>query len=138
MNGMNASGACSGRAMRSYALEIVIALVLYSVVLSVSLRWLKLHPTTTSQWKYLIAVLPVLPALLFPFAILRFFRTLDELQQKIQKEGIIFAFTGTLVLTLLLGFLENAGLPRLSWTYVATVMGFCYAVGIAIAKVRYR
>jgi uncharacterized protein YacL len=124
--------------MQKYALEIVVATVLYCVVLSVSLRWLKLHTTTTSQWKYVMAVLPVFPALLFPLAVLRLFRTLDELQQKIQKEGIVYAFTGTLVLTLLCGFLENAGLPRLSWIYVTTVMGICYALGIAIAKVRYR
>ena len=54
---MNSS---SGRAFAKYAVTLIASLVLYGVALVVSLRWLKAGPP--EEWKYSIAVLPVLPA----------------------------------------------------------------------------
>jgi hypothetical protein len=89
-------------------------------------------------WKYPIAVLPVLPALVIPVAAAYFFRTIDELQRKIQLEGLAFGFIAAAVLTLTYGFLGNAGLPQPNWVWVWPVMGACWAVGLALARGRYR
>ena len=67
-----------------------------------------------------------------------FFRELDELQRRIQLEGLAFGFTATAVLTLSYGFLQNAGLPQVNWVWVWPVMGACWSLGLAIARRRYR
>jgi ABC-type cobalamin transport system permease subunit len=124
-------------AARRYTVGILTASVLYAVALLISVYFLKHHNPLAPQ-KYLVAILPVLPALWIPAVVLRFFRELDELQRRIQLEGLAFGFTATAVLTLSYGFLQNAGMPQISWIWVWPVMGACWALGLAISRRRYR
>jgi ABC-type cobalamin transport system permease subunit len=124
-------------AARRYTLGILFASLLYAIALVISIYLLKHHNPPAPQ-KYLIAILPVVPALWMPAIVLRFFREIDELQRRIQLEGLAFSFTATAVLTLAYGFLENAGLPRLNWVWVWPIMGVCWSLGLAIAHRRYR
>jgi ABC-type cobalamin transport system permease subunit len=123
-------------AARRYTLGILAASALYAIALLISVYLLKRNPSAPQ--KYLIAILPVLPALWIPAVVLRFFRELDELQRRIQLEGLAFGFTATAVLTLSYGFLQNAGLPQINWVWVWPVMGVCWAVGLGLARWRYR
>ncbi|MXY71517.1 MAG: hypothetical protein F4Y97_00595 [Dehalococcoidia bacterium] len=76
-----------------------------------------------SNWRYIVALLPVAPIAAWVFASVRYHRLLDELQQRIQLEAMAFAFTGTAVITAGYGFLEFAGLPRIGWVWVWPLMG---------------
>jgi hypothetical protein len=121
---------------RRYIAGVLGAITLYTVVLVISIRWL--HHNPAAPWKYAIAVLPVFPVLWIPVAAVRFFREMDELQKQIQLEGLAFGFTSAAVLTLTYGFLQNAGLPEVSWVWVWPVMAICWMIGLAAAHRRYR
>jgi hypothetical protein len=121
---------------RKYLLRILGLTLLYSATLVLSLRWLQHNPP--APWKYPIAVLPVLPALFIPVAVVYFFRVMDEMQKRIQLEGLAFGFVATAVLSLTYGFLGNAGLPQPNWIWVWPVMAACWAAGLALAYRRYR
>jgi hypothetical protein len=121
---------------RKYLARILGATLLYTVALILSIRWLQHNPP--APWKYPIAVLPVVPALFIPIAVAHFFRVMDEMQKRIQLEGLAFGFVATAVLTLTCGFLGNAGLAQPNWIWVWPVMGACWALGLAFARRRYR
>jgi hypothetical protein len=127
---------CQTKALQKYTLHLLGALSLYAILLVVSINWL--HRDPGEPWKYLIALLPMLPALLMPWAVVRLFREMDELQQKIQLESLAFGFAAAAVLTFTYGFLQNAGLPDLSWVWVWPVMSASWIAGGVVARWRYR
>ena len=55
-----------------------------------------------------------------------------------QLESLAFGFAGAAALTLTYGFLQNAGLPEVSWIWVWPVMAVCWIIGSLIARRRYR
>ena|ERR1035441_8732854 len=89
-------------------------------------------------WKYVIALLPVLPALWFATLFAHTFGEMDELQRKIQLEALAFAFSAAVILTLGYGFLQHAGLPVPNWVWVWPLMGMCWLIGKVLAQRRYR
>jgi hypothetical protein len=119
-----------------YTVAMLISLALYTVALVVSLTWLKAG--VEGPWKYVISVLPVLPALGVPFAVVRYCQAMDELQRRIQLESLAFGFAAAAIATFTYGFLQNAGLPDVSWVWVWPVMGMCWLVGGLVARRRYR
>ena len=119
-----------------YAVTMLISLALYAVALVVSLTWLKAG--VEGPWKYVIAVLPVLPALGVPFAVVRYCQAMDELQRRIQLESLAFGFAVAAIATFTYGFLQNAGLPDVSWVWVWPVMAMCWILGQLVARRRYR
>jgi len=120
---------------KKYTLTMLVSLGLYATVLVVSLTWLK--GGIAGPWKYVVALLPVLPALGIPIAVVNFFRAMDELQQRIQLESLAFGFAATAIATFTYGFLQNAGLPAASWVWVWPVMAICWMVGQLLARRRY-
>lgn len=111
-------------------------LAAYSILIVISLEWLQ-HANPVAPWKYLIAAIPVVPALMVPVIVARAIRELDELQRRIQFEALAFGFSATAVLSLGYGFLENAGIPQLNWAWVWPLMGVCWAGGLAMARRKY-
>jgi len=71
-------------------------------------------------------------------AAIRYVRGLDELQRRIQFEGLAFSFLATCLLALTWGFLQNAGLPQADIIWVAPVLIFLWGVGACVAKWRYQ
>jgi hypothetical protein len=71
-------------------------------------------------------------------AFLRFLGRMDELERRIQLEAIGFAFGVTLVVVMTAGFLENAGVPRVSGIWIGPLMIALWGVGAALASRRYR
>lgn len=119
-----------------YATTMCVLLVLYGAALVVSLRWLEAG--VGEPWKYLVATLPVWPALGIPWAVVQYCRSMDELQLRQQLEGLAFGFAAAAMATFTYGFLQNAGLPEVSWVWVWPVMGVCWIVGGVVARWRYR
>jgi hypothetical protein len=63
---------------------------------------------------------------------------LDESQKRIQVQAFGFALGATALLTFGYGFLEGAGMPHLSWTYVLPLIAVLWALGAAVFKWRHR
>ena len=119
-----------------YTAMMLISLTIYALALVVSLTLLK--NGIDGPWKYAVAILPVLPALGVPYAVIRYCQTMDELQVRIQLESLAFAFATAAIGTFTYGFLQNAGLPEVSWVWVWPVMAMCWLVGQLVVRRRYR
>lgn len=120
---------------RRYAVEFGGAMAAYVVVLFVSI--LILQNVDTGVLRYLVAVLPVVPAGFAILAYLRHLRRLDELQRRIQLEALAVSFAASALITFTVGFLENAGVPRPSWIWVAPLMIGLWGLGSFLANRRY-
>ena len=121
---------------KRYLKEIGTSMAAYVAVVFVSVTLLKheLH----SPWRYVLAVLPLVPVGFAVWAAIRYFRGLDELQRRIQFEGLAFSFLATCLIALTWGFLQNAGLPHADIIWVAPLLIGLWGVGTCIAKRRYQ
>lgn len=121
---------------KRYALEFGASMAAYVVVLIGSLTALN-AVGEDSFWRYPLALLPVLPGVAALAAFVRHLRTLDELARRIQVEAFGIAFAVTALVTFTYGFLENAGLPRVSAIWVTPLMVFSWGLGLAAVNRRY-
>jgi len=117
-------------------IEIGLTVLAYLMVLQGSVTVLQANPD--APWRYYVAVLPGVPAVILIWMFMRFLGRLDEVQKRIQVQAFGFAIGATALLTFGYGFLEGAGLPHLSWTYVLPLMVVLWAVGTATFKWRHR
>jgi hypothetical protein len=121
---------------KRYMKEFGSSMAAYVVVVLASV-WLLKH-YVHSAWRFPLAVLPVIPAAFAMWAAIRYFRGLDELQRRIQSEGLAFSFLATCVIALSWGFLQNAGLPNFDVIWVAPLLVFLWGIGTCVAKRRYQ
>jgi hypothetical protein len=121
---------------KAYVIEFGTAMAAYAVILIISVSLLNAQPH--APWRIPVALALVVPACFGLLAFVRFLRRLDELQRRIQLEAIGFAFGATAILTFAYGFLEDVGLPHLSWTLILPFMVLLWGLGLAIASWRYR
>jgi hypothetical protein len=117
-------------------IEFGLAILAYMMVLVGSVTVVQANPQ--SDWRYYVAVLPVLPAALAIWLFVRALARLDELQKRIQMQSFGFALGSTALLTFGYGFLEGVGMPHLNWTFVLPLMAVLWAVGTAVFSWRYR
>lgn len=122
--------------VKRYTQEFIPAMLAYAVVTMASVWLLKHHGQ--SPLRFLIAVTPVIPAAVAMWAAIRYFRGVDELQRRIQFEGLAFSFLATCLIALTWGFLQNAGLPHADVIWIAPLLVFLWGVGGCIASRRYR
>ncbi len=120
---------------RRYALEFLAVLIAYGGLLALAGFVVDANPD--AWWRYAIAPLPMIPAAYLVFASVRYYRRMDELQQRIALESLAFAFAGTALITFTYGFLDAAGLPRINWWFVWPVMGTLWALGTWLANRRW-
>ncbi len=116
--------------------EFLPAMAVYGFMVPASIWLLKRHEH--SSLRFLFAILPVIPSTFAMWAAIRYFRSLDELQRRIQFEGLAFSFLATCLIALTWGFLQNAGLPHADVIWVAPVLIGLWGVGAAIANRRYQ
>jgi hypothetical protein len=121
---------------KRYLREFLPATLAYAVLVIITV-WLLKHQIFP-QLRILWAVLPVIPALFAMWAAIRYFRGLDELQRRIQFEGLAFSFLANCILFLTWGLLQNAGLPHADVIWVAPLLVGLWGVGACIAKRRYQ
>lgn len=89
----------------------------------------------------LIALLPLLPAVLYVRRLIQWMRSLDELQRRIQSEAVCFATLGMLLIALTNDLLAkaNGALPQgFGWEGYFAITFFLYAFGLARANRRYQ
>jgi hypothetical protein len=121
---------------KRYLKEIGTSMAAYTAMVSLSI-WL-LRGQEHSPLRYLLAGLPVIPSAFAMWAAIRFFRGLDELQRRIQFEGMAFSFLGMCLVSLNWGFLQNAGLPQADVIWVTPVLLALWGVGSCVASRRYQ
>lgn len=110
------------------------AVLAYLMVLVGSVTVVQANPT--AEWRYEIAVLPVIPASLVIFLTVRVLARLDEVQKRIQMQALGFSFVTTALLTFAYGFLESAGMPDLNMTFVLPAMAVLWAGALTFLNLR--
>jgi hypothetical protein len=121
---------------KRYLKEFLPAMGAYAITVMVSVWLLKHHVYPPLRIPF--AMLPMIPSLFAMWAAIRYFRGLDELQRRIQFEGLAFSFLATCVIALTWGFLQNAGLPHADVIWVTPLLIGLWGVGACIAKRRYQ
>jgi hypothetical protein len=121
---------------RQYLIEFLSAMAAYVVILIIALTIINNSPST-AWWRVPLALAPVIPAIFAIIAYIRAIRRMDELQRRIQFEGIAFSFGVVGILTFSYGFLENVGFPHLSYLWVFPFMIATWSIGLAITARRY-
>jgi len=119
----------------AYVREFGLSMAAYVVVLLISVS---LVDRVDQPVKTIVALVPLVPAGFALVAYLRFLSRMDELGRRIQLEALAFGFGAAGILTFAYGFLENAGFPQLSYTWVFPLMIALWGLGGAIASRRYR
>jgi hypothetical protein len=117
-------------------IEFGLAMLAYLMVLVGSVTVVQANPD--ADWRYYVAVLPVAPAGFVIWLFVRALARLDELQKRVQMQAFGFSVGATALITFGYGFLEGAGMPHLSWTYVLPLMAVLWGAGTAIFTWRYR
>jgi len=82
-----------------------------------------------------LAIVGAAAAILF---LLRFLRSNDEREQQINYRALTFAFTGTLILSAAIGFLQSFGFHPVSWLGVPAFMIILWSIGLILCSRRYR
>jgi hypothetical protein len=117
-------------------IEFGLAMLAYLMVLVGSVVVVQANPQ--AGWRYFVVLLPVAPAAFVIWLFVRALARLDEMQKRIQMQAFGFSLGSTALLTFGYGFLEGAGLPHLSSTYVLPLMAVLWGLGAAIFTWRYR
>jgi hypothetical protein len=117
-------------------IEFGLGILAYLMVLVGSVTVVQANPT--ASWRYYVVILPVFPAALVIWMFVRALTRLDEMQKRIHLQAFGFSLGATGLVTFGYGFLEGAGMPYLSWTYVLPLMAVLWGVGAAIFTWRYR
>jgi hypothetical protein len=122
---------------RRFFLEFVGSLALYACLLVASISvQVVLEPTAPAR--FALAAFPMIGCVAVLVVVMRAVRHLDELERRIQFEGIAFAFAATALVTFGWGFMETAGAPHLPAFWVWGIMAACWCVGTIGATRRYR
>jgi len=72
------------------------------------------------------------------FFLLRFLRTNDEREQQTNYHALTLAFTGTLIFSAAIGFLQSFGLHPVSWLGIPALMIILWSIGLILYSWRYR
>lgn len=124
--------------MKRILVQMAAALTVYLSLLVGAVLLLLTYPDAPAALRGVLALCPMVPAVAMCMLVVRQLRTADELQARVQLEGVGFAFAVTAVTTFGYGFLETVGAPHLSWFFVWPFMALMWIVGVQVAKSRYQ
>ena len=85
-----------------------------------------------------LLALSVLGAVVTIFLLLRFLRSNDEHERLINYRALTFAFVGTLVFSIAVGFLQSMGFHPISWLGIPPLMIILWSIGLILYSWRYR
>lgn len=115
---------------------LLIPLIFYIGLLAVAVAWApKMDP---SLWRYVVALLPMIPGVFLAFGILRVSSKIDEMERRILLEAVAFSFIFTLILLLSFGLLGLVGVPQPSTINIVFIMCMLLLVGKLWGNRRYR
>ncbi|WP_219268316.1 hypothetical protein [Pseudomonas sp. Xaverov 259] len=121
---------------KRFLVEFIVTLLVYICCVVISSSSVRSMPDGAA--KIALALLPVIPMIAMAVSIIRRLNSMDELGRKIQLEALAVAFVCTALTTFSYGFLETAGLPRLSAFMVWPIMGGVWCVATIIGTRRYQ
>ena len=120
---------------RAYYRDFTPGMVGYGVVLGAVLAWG--HLDGTSAWRWVWAVLPVLPAAWVVRAVVRHLHRVDEYQRLLLLQGLGVGFAVAMLAAVTVGFLGIAGLPMAAAGWVVYGAGMlAWLVASAVARAR--
>jgi len=90
------------------------------------------------SYRTLLFALAVTSAGAAIFLLFRFLRTNDEHERQINYRALTFAFTGTLVFSAVIGFLQRFGFHPVSWLGIPPLMISLWSIGLILYSWRYR
>ena len=115
---------------------LLIPLILYIGLLALAVSW---APSMEhSVWRYVIALLPMIPGLFLTFGIIRVTSKIDEMERRILLEAVAFSFILTLILLLSFGLLGLVGVPQPRSIIIVSIMCMLLVVGKLWGNWRYR
>jgi hypothetical protein len=123
------------RSVRRYQVELAAGLVVYGGLLAESVSNVD-H--LTGAVRVAVAVLPMAGILMICAALVRFTLRADELQRQTILVSAAIAGVAGLIVTMTLGLLENAGLPRLPMTWVWFILLLAFGVAMPFVRRHYR
>ena len=115
---------------------LLVPLILYIGLLAFAVSWVPDHET--SPWRYIVALLPMLPGVFLVLGVMRAIRKLDEMERRIILEAVGFSFAFTMFWLLTQGLLGLAGVVQPNSIYIAFVMCLTLVIGKLIGNWRYR
>lgn len=121
---------------KRYTRELTIAMVVYALMLVLMIALLQRDLPTIAR--YGVALLPVFPIAYGLRAYASFLRGIDELQQRIQLDGLAFAVGGAGLFIATWSFLEFAGVPKLPTVWVFPILIGFWGIGTALATRRFQ
>ncbi len=117
-------------------IPVVISLMLFFALTLVSI--LLRGETEDPLLRIAIGCLPALPVAAATLFIGRAIGKLDDLQRRIQTEGIAIGFGIFIVLVSIYSWLTLFGVPQVSWIFAAPAMALCWAAGKLFTTLRYQ
>ncbi len=126
------------QASRRYTRGMLLAGVLYMGV--VALGATLINGMSLPQWLVVVlALAPVLPALLMLHTYLTFFRALDEFQRRVQSEAALITLGVITLAAFSYGFLEAwAGFPHLSLIWALPAAIATWGLSAFFVRLRYK
>ena len=118
--------------IRPLLLPFIVYIGLLAVAVSQSP---KLEP---SIWRYLVALLPMIPGLFLAFGLVRMTSKIDEMERRILLEAVVFSFIVTVILLLSFGLLGLVGVSQPSSINIVFIMCMLLIVGKFWGNWRYR
>ena len=85
-----------------------------------------------------LLVLSGLAAISAIFLLLRFLRSNDEHERLINYRALTFAFVGTLLFSVSIGFLQSFGFHPISWLGIPPLLIILWSIGLILYSWRYR
>ncbi|MDX2137613.1 MAG: hypothetical protein SF123_05915 [Chloroflexota bacterium] len=125
------------RANRIYTRDLLLAMGAYTVILIVAVSWVNILPQE-DPLRYIIILTPVVPLIIALLVFMRWLRSVDEFERKLNFEAFGFSLATTGIITLTLGFLERAGFPDTPLMLVPMLMIFMWGLGLVLARKRYQ
>jgi hypothetical protein len=119
-----------------YIRPLLLPFIIYIGLLAVAVSQVpKMEP---SIWRYLVALLPMIPGLFIAVGIVRMTSKIDEMERRILLEAVVFSFILTLILLLSFGLLGLAGVPQPSSINIVFIMCMLLVAGKLWGNWRYR
>ena len=115
---------------------VMVPFILYIGLLAFATNWVEKNPQ--SEYRMLVALLPVIPSIWIAVLLVQFIKKLDELEQRIIHEAASFSFMLTFLMVLVFSLLSFSGLPTPNPMYLLLVMVVLLAVGKLAGNRRYK
>jgi len=127
------------QALRTYRRNMAIAGLVYIAVVFGAVTLIRHMPFSLPYWGViLVALTPLIPALLMMRFYLTFFRSLDELNQRMHSEAWLISAGVVGLASFTYSFLEEwAHLPRIDLIWIFPALIFAWGVAMYFVRRRY-